>query len=101
VITFTPVYTMYATGTAADPKKGSLGTIAPMATRFIVGTSDILAAGPFRSGSMNTAYSFRPAVVGSNWVYWVGLLIDDSLTVLVYNYVFIASYQPVGQEEYP
>ncbi|RLM66122.1 aquaporin TIP2-3 [Panicum miliaceum] len=102
VITFALVYTVYAT--AADPKKGSLGTIAPMAIGFIVG-ANILAAGPFSGGSMNPARSFGPAVAAGNfagnWVYWVGPLIGGGLAGLVYGDVFIASYQPVGQQEYP
>ncbi|KAJ6711508.1 MIP PROTEIN [Salix purpurea] len=58
IITFALVYTVYAT--AADPKKGSLATIAPIAIGFIVG-ANILAAGPFSGGSMNPARSFRPS----------------------------------------
>jgi len=80
IITFALVYTVYAT--AADPKKGSLGTIAPMAIGFIVG-ANILAAGPFSGGSMNPARSFGPAVVAGDfaghWVYWVGPLIGGGL----------------------
>uniref|UniRef100_A0A0D3FYP0 Aquaporin n=1 Tax=Oryza barthii TaxID=65489 RepID=A0A0D3FYP0_9ORYZ len=95
VITFTLVYTVYAT--AADPKKGSLGTVAPMAISFIVG-ANILAAGPFSGGSMNPARSFGPTVAtgnfAGNWVYWVGPLIGGGLAGLVYDDVFIASYQP-------
>nr|CAB3485332.1 unnamed protein product [Digitaria exilis] len=94
VITFALVYTVYAT--AADPKKGSLGTIAPIAIGFIVG-ANILAAGPFSGGSMNPARSFGPAVAAGsfagNWVYWVGPLIGGGLAGLVYGDVFIASYQ--------
>jgi aquaporin TIP len=101
VITFALVYTVYAT--AADPKKGSLGTIAPIAIGFIVG-ANILAAGPFSGGSMNPARSFGPAAVAGDfsghWVYWVGPLIGGGLAGLVYGDVFIASYQPVGQQEY-
>ncbi|XP_072957344.1 probable aquaporin TIP2-1 [Typha angustifolia] len=103
VITFALVYTVYAT--AADPKKGSLGTIAPMAIGFIVG-ANILAAGPFSGGSMNPARSFGPAVAtgdfSGNWVYWVGPLIGGGLAGLVYGDVFIGSYQPVeAGQEYP
>ncbi|RVW69458.1 Aquaporin TIP2-1 [Vitis vinifera] len=50
VITFALVYTVYAT--AVDPKKGSLGIIAPIAIGLVVG-ANILAAGPFSGGSMN------------------------------------------------
>ena len=92
VITFALVYTVYAT--AADPKKGSLGTIAPIAIGFIVG-ANILAAGPFSGGSMNPARSFGPAVVSGNftdnWVYWVGPLIGGGLAGLIYGGIFIGS----------
>ncbi|CAA2982395.1 aquaporin TIP2-1-like [Olea europaea var. sylvestris] len=91
VITFALVYTVYAT--AADPKKGSLGTIAPIAIGFIVG-ANILAAGPFSGGSMNPARSFGPAVASGNfsgiWIYWVGPLIGGGLAGLVYAYVFMS-----------
>ncbi|KAL3824377.1 hypothetical protein ACJIZ3_020406 [Penstemon smallii] len=90
VITFALVYTVYAT--AADPKKGSLGTIAPIAIGFIVG-ANILAAGPFSGGSMNPARSFGPAVASGDfsghWIYWVGPLIGGGLAGLTYSNVFI------------
>ncbi|KAL0542106.1 hypothetical protein IC582_022196 [Cucumis melo] len=96
IITFGLVYTVYAT--AADPKKGSLGTIAPIAIGFIVG-ANILAAGPFSGGSMNPARSFGPAVVSGDfsqiWIYWVGPLIGGGLAGLIYGDVFISSYAPV------
>lgn len=92
IITFGLVYTVYAT--AADPKKGSIGTIAPIAIGFIVG-ANILAAGPFSGGSMNPARSFGPAVVSGdfhdNWIYWVGPLIGGGLAGLVYGNVFMRS----------
>ncbi|KAK6914859.1 Major intrinsic protein [Dillenia turbinata] len=92
IITFALVYTVYAT--AADPKKGSLGTIAPIAIGLIVG-ANILAAGPFSGGSMNPARSFGPAVVSGdfhdNWIYWVGPLIGGGLAGLVYGFVFMPS----------
>ncbi|KAG8388352.1 hypothetical protein BUALT_Bualt02G0116800 [Buddleja alternifolia] len=90
IITFALVYTVYAT--AADPKKGSLGVIAPIAIGFIVG-ANILAAGPFSGGSMNPARSFGPAVASSNfsgnWIYWVGPLIGGGLAGLTYSNVFM------------
>jgi len=103
IITFALVYTVYAT--AADPKKGSLGTIAPIAIGFIVG-ANILAAGPFSGGSMNPARSFGPAVVSGNfadnWVYWVGPLIGGGLAGFIYGDVFIGSYAAVpASETYP
>ncbi|XP_020217825.1 probable aquaporin TIP-type RB7-18C [Cajanus cajan] len=103
IVTFGLVYTVYAT--AADPKKGSLGVIAPIAIGFIVG-ANILAAGPFSGGSMNPARSFGPAVVSGNfadnWIYWVGPLIGGGLAGLIYGDVFIGShtYAPPS-ETYP
>lgn len=102
IITFALVYTVYAT--AADPKKGSLGTIAPIAIGFIVG-ANILAAGPFSGGSMNPARSFGPAVASGDfsghWVYWLGPLIGGALAGLIYADVFIASYDPIPAQDYP
>ncbi|KAH9301395.1 hypothetical protein KI387_012978 [Taxus chinensis] len=90
IITFALVYTVYAT--AADPKKGNVGIVAPIAIGFIVG-ANILAAGPFSGGSMNPARSFGPAVVSGdfkdNWVYWVGPLIGGGLAGLVYGGLYI------------
>jgi aquaporin TIP len=100
IITFALVYTVYAT--AADPKKGSLGTIAPIAIGFIVG-ANILAAGPFSGGSMNPARSFGPAVASGDfsghWIYWVGPLIGGGLAGLIYGDVFIGSYAPLPASE--
>lgn len=100
VITFALVYTVYAT--AADPKKGSLGTIAPIAIGFIVG-ANILAAGPFSGGSMNPARSFGPAVASGNfsqnWIYWVGPLIGGALAGLVYGDIFIGCHTPLPNSE--
>ncbi|XP_058114493.1 aquaporin TIP2-1 [Magnolia sinica] len=100
IITFALVYTVYAT--AADPKKGSLGTIAPIAIGLIVG-ANILAAGPFSGGSMNPARSFGPAVASGNftdnWIYWVGPLIGGGLAGLIYGYVFMSSeHAPLSSE---
>lgn len=103
IVTFGLVYTVYAT--AADPKKGSIGIIAPIAIGFIVG-ANILAAGPFSGGSMNPARSFGPAVVSGNfadnWIYWVGPLVGGGLAGLIYGDVFIGSYSPAPTTEtYP
>ncbi|KAF8080758.1 hypothetical protein N665_0924s0023 [Sinapis alba] len=100
IITFALVYTVYAT--AADPKKGSLGTIAPLAIGLIVG-ANILAAGPFSGGSMNPARSFGPAVAAGDfsghWVYWVGPLIGGGLAGLTYGNVFMNSeHVPLASE---
>ncbi|KAL0426439.1 UNVERIFIED_CONTAM: Aquaporin TIP1-1 [Sesamum latifolium] len=90
VMTFGLVYTVYAT--AVDPKRGSLGTIAPIAIGFIVG-ANILAGGAFDGASMNPAVSFGPAVVSwswdNHWVYWAGPLVGGGLAGLVYELFFI------------
>lgn len=90
VMTFGLVYTVYAT--AIDPKKGSLGTIAPIAIGFIVG-ANILAGGAFDGASMNPAVSFGPALVSwswkNHWVYWAGPLIGGGIAGLVYEFFFI------------
>ncbi|XP_057438242.1 probable aquaporin TIP-type [Lotus japonicus] len=92
VMTFGLVYTVYAT--AVDPKKGSLGTIAPIAIGFIVG-ANILLGGAFDGASMNPAVSFGPAVVSwswsNHWIYWVGPLVGGGIAGLIYEVVFIGS----------
>ncbi|XP_058107901.1 aquaporin TIP1-1-like [Magnolia sinica] len=97
VMTFGLVYTVYAT--AIDPKKGSLGTIAPIAIGFIAG-ANILAGGAFDGASMNPAVSFGPALVSWNWVnhwvYWAGPLIGGGLAGLIYEFFFISnSHEPL------
>ncbi|KAI4319539.1 hypothetical protein MLD38_033125 [Melastoma candidum] len=91
VMTFGLVYTVYAT--AIDPKKGSVGTIAPIAIGFIVG-ANILAGGAFDGASMNPAVSFGPALVSwdwtNHWVYWVGPLIGGGIAGLIYEIIFIS-----------
>ncbi|MFS7927648.1 putative aquaporin TIP-type [Helianthus anomalus] len=100
IITFGLVYTVYAT--TVDLKKGSLGTIAPIAIGFIVG-ANILAAGPFSGGSMNPARLFGPAVVSGdfsrNWIYLVGPLIGGGLAGVIIGNVFIGSYQTLPASE--
>lgn len=102
VMTFGLVYTVYAT--ALDPKKGSLGTIAPIAIGFIVG-ANILAGGAFDGASMNPAVSFGPALVSwswdNHWVYWVGPLIGGGLAGIVYEFFFInQSHEQLPTTEY-
>ncbi|CAK9179085.1 unnamed protein product [Ilex paraguariensis] len=102
VMTFGLVYTVYAT--AVDPKKGSLGTIAPIAIGFIVG-ANILAGGAFTGASMNPAVSFGPALVSwsweNHWVYWAGPLIGGGLAGLVYDFIFIdQSHEQLPTVEY-
>ncbi|KAE8692504.1 Aquaporin TIP1-1 [Hibiscus syriacus] len=61
-MTFGLVYTVYAT--AVDPKRGSLGTIAPLAIGLIVG-ANILAGGAFDGASMNPqSHSDQPWSAG-------------------------------------
>ncbi|KAD3337520.1 hypothetical protein R6Q59_027589 [Mikania micrantha] len=90
VMTFGLVYTVYAT--AIDPKKDTLGIIAPIAIGFIVG-ANILAGGAFTGASMNPAVSFGPALVSwtwaNHWVYWVGPLVGGGLAGLIYELLFI------------
>uniref|UniRef100_A0A2N9E7A1 Tonoplast intrinsic protein n=1 Tax=Fagus sylvatica TaxID=28930 RepID=A0A2N9E7A1_FAGSY len=107
VMTFGLVYTVYAT--AIDPKRGGLGTIAPLAIGFIVG-ANILVGGPFDGASMNPARAFGPALVGwrwhNHWIYWVGPLIGGGLAGLIYEYMVIPTevphhtHQPLAPEDY-
>ncbi|TXG73995.1 hypothetical protein EZV62_002574 [Acer yangbiense] len=99
VMTFGLVYTVYAT--AVDPKKGDIGTIAPIAIGFIVG-ANILAGGAFDGASMNPAVSFGPAVVSwtwaNHWVYWLGPFVGSAIAAIVYSVFFIA---PSTHEQLP
>ncbi|XP_042498732.1 aquaporin TIP1-1 [Macadamia integrifolia] len=102
VMTFGLVYTVYAT--AVDPKKGSLGTIAPIAIGFIVG-ANILAGGAFDGASMNPAVSFGPALVSwtwtNHWVYWAGPLIGGGIAGIVYELFFIShSHEQLPNTDY-
>lgn len=102
VLTFGLVYTVYAT--AVDPKRGSLGTIAPIAIGFIVG-ANILVGGAFDGASMNPAVSFGPAVVSwtweNHWVYWAGPLIGGGLAGVVYELFFIThSHEQLPTADY-
>lgn len=102
VMTFSLVYTIYAT--AVDPKKGSIGIIAPIVIGLIVG-ADTLAGGAFDGASMNPALSFGPAVVSwswdNHWVYWLGPFIGSGIAALIYQTVFLASvYVPEISNDY-
>lgn len=98
VATFALVFVVY--GTAVDPKRGAIGTIAPIAIGFTV-LANILACAPFSGASMNPGRSFGPALVAWNWhnhwVYWVGPLIGGALAGLIYNELLISQPPP---EEY-
>lgn len=110
VMTFGLVYTVYAT--AIDPKRGSLGIIAPLAIGFIVG-ANILVGGPFDGASMNPARAFGPALVGwrwnNHWIYWLGPFVGGGLAALIYEYMVIPTetphhththHQPLAPEDY-
>ncbi|KAK2631198.1 hypothetical protein EUGRSUZ_K02339 [Eucalyptus grandis] len=108
VMTFGLVYTVYAT--AIDPKRGSLGIIAPLAIGLIV-AANILVGGPFDGASMNPALAFGPALVGwrwrHHWIYWLGPLIGGALAGLIYEYLVIPTeaplhthHQPLAPEDY-
>jgi aquaporin TIP len=104
VLTFALVFVVFAT--AADPKKGPIGTIAPLAIGFTV-LAGILVAAPFSGASLNPARSFGPAVVAWNWtnqwVYWVGPFIGAAIAALIYDGLFLspappATHTPVSSE---
>ncbi|KAM7471018.1 hypothetical protein LguiA_009201 [Lonicera macranthoides] len=108
VLTFGLVYTVYAT--AIDPKRGSLGTIAPLAIAFIVG-ANILVGGPFEGAAMNPARAFGPALVGwrwsNHWIYWVGPFIGAAIAGVIYEFGVIQAevphhthHQPLAPEDY-
>lgn len=108
VMTFGLVYTVYAT--AIDPKRGSLGAIAPLAIGFIVG-ANMLVGGPFEGASMNPARAFGPALVGwrwrNHWIYWLGPFVGAALAGLIYEFGVIQSepplhthHQPLAPEDY-
>ncbi|KAM7277736.1 hypothetical protein ACFE04_004870 [Oxalis oulophora] len=94
VMTFGLVYTVYAT--AIDPRKGTLGTIAPIAIGFVVG-ANVFAGGAFEGAAQNPAIAFGPALVSWNWehqwVYWAGPLIGGGAAGLIYTIFFIKPYE--------
>lgn len=101
VMTFGLVYTVYAT--AVDPKKGSIGTIAPLAIGMIVG-ANILVGGAFDGASMNPAVCFGPAVVSGtwnhHWVYWVGPFLGAAIAALIYDNIFIDGHEQLPVTDY-
>ncbi|PHT46335.1 putative aquaporin TIP3-2 [Capsicum baccatum] len=94
VMTFGLVYTVYAT--AIDPKRGSLGIIAPLAIAFIVG-ANVLVGGPFEGASMNPARAFGPALIGwrwrNHWIYWLGPFIGAAIAGLLYEFGLIPAHE--------
>ncbi|XP_078162160.1 putative aquaporin TIP3-1 [Carex rostrata] len=108
IMTFGLTYTFYAT--ALDPKRGYIGTIAPLAIGFIVG-ANILAGAPFDGAGMNPARVFGVALIGwrwsHHWLYWVGPFIGAGLAGLTYEFLLIqpetaphAHHQPLAPEDY-
>ncbi|KAI4351954.1 hypothetical protein L6164_006253 [Bauhinia variegata] len=106
VMTFGLMYTVY--GTAIDPKRGSIGILAPLAIGLIVG-ANIIVGWPFDGACMNPARAFGPALVGwrwrHHWIYWVGPLIGSGLAALIYEYIVIPiepphAHQPLAPEDY-
>ncbi|CAK9164343.1 unnamed protein product [Ilex paraguariensis] len=108
VMTFGLMYTVYATN--IDPRRGTLGTVAPLAIGFIVG-ANILVGGPFEGASMNPARAFGPALVGwrwrNHWIYWLGPFIGAGLAGVIYEFGFIqpevpvhTHHQPLAPEDY-
>ncbi|XP_059643650.1 probable aquaporin TIP3-2 [Cornus florida] len=108
VMTFGLVYVVYAT--AIDPRRGSLGTIAPLAIAFIVG-ANILVGGLFDGASMNPARAFGPALVGwrwrNHWIYWVGPFVGGAMAGVLYEFGVIQAevphhthHQPLAPEDY-
>jgi aquaporin TIP len=63
ILAFALVYTIYAT---RDTRHGTMGAIGPLAIGFIAG-ANVLAAGPFSGGSMNSACAFRSAITTSSF----------------------------------
>ncbi|VFR03451.1 unnamed protein product [Cuscuta campestris] len=103
VMTFGLVYTVYAV--AIDPKKGDIGTLAPIVIGALVG-ANILIGGAFDGASMNPAVAFGPALVswtwGSHWVYWAGPIIGGGLAGVVYELFFIShhTHEPLPRGEF-
>ncbi|XP_030521318.1 probable aquaporin TIP3-2 [Rhodamnia argentea] len=108
VMTFGLVYTVYST--AIDPRRGTLGIIAPLVIGLIV-AANILVGEPFDGACMNPALAFGPALVGwrwrHHWIYWIGPLIGGALAGLIYEYLVIPTeaplhtlHQPLAPEDY-
>ncbi|CAN1166967.1 Probable aquaporin TIP3-2 [Linum perenne] len=109
VLTFGLVYVVYAT--AIDPKRGSIGIMAPLAIGLIVG-ANILVGGPFDGAAMNPARAFGPSLVGwrwkNHWIYWLGPFLGGGLAAIIYEYMVIPSelpaihthHQPLAPEDY-
>ncbi|CAN8292772.1 unnamed protein product [Cochlearia groenlandica] len=110
VLTFALVYVVYAT--AIDPKRGSVGIIAPLAIGLMFG-ANMLVGGPFDGASMNPARAFGPALVGwrwhNHWIYWVGPFVGGAIAAFIYEFMIIpnvnepphhSTHQPLAPEDY-
>lgn len=102
ILTFALVFVVYAT--AVDPKKGSIGVIAPLAIGFTVLAAHFVGV-PYTGASLNPARSFGPAVANldftNNWIYWLGPLVGAALASLVYDGVFLSPPPPHGHHPIP
>nr|ACR38894.1 aquaporin-like protein [Apopellia endiviifolia (species B)]ACR38903.1 aquaporin-like protein [Apopellia endiviifolia (species B)] len=103
VLTFALVFVVYAT--AVDPKKGSIGVIAPLVIGFTVLAGHFIGV-PYTGASMNPARSFGPALVNLNfvnhWIYWVGPFIGAAIATLVYDGLFLSpeTHTPVPSNDF-
>ncbi|KAL3701679.1 hypothetical protein R1sor_019701 [Riccia sorocarpa] len=103
VMTFALVFVVYAT--AVDPKRSSIGVLAPLAIGFTVLACSLVGL-PYTGASMNPARSFGPALISwdwhRHWIYWLGPLIGAALAGAIYDGLFISevSGTPVQAEEY-
>jgi aquaporin TIP len=101
VLTFALVFVVYAT--AVDPKKGSIGIVAPLAIGFTVLAAHFIGV-PYTGASLNPARSFGPAFVtmtwANQWIYWAGPLIGATIAAVVYGEIFLspASHSPIHDE---
>ncbi|KAG0597803.1 hypothetical protein M758_12G021500 [Ceratodon purpureus] len=102
ILTFTLMFVVFAT--AVDPKKGTVGVIAPLAIGFTV-LAQIFVGAPFSGASMNPGRSFGPAVVGwdftNHWVYWLGPFLGAALAALIYDGIFMSPAPPAGHQAIP
>ncbi|WOL14573.1 hypothetical protein Cni_G23353 [Canna indica] len=104
VLTFTMVFSIYAI--IADPKKGTVSSLAPLLIGLVVG-ANTLVGGPISGPSMNPARSFGPALVcwswADHWVYWAGPMAGSWLAGFVYDWLFLArghDLLPVDEEAF-
>jgi aquaporin TIP len=102
ILTFTLMFVVFAT--AVDPKKGTIGVIAPLAIGFTV-LAQIFVGAPFSGASMNPGRSFGPALVAwdfhNHWVYWVGPFVGAAIAAVVYDGVFMSPAPPAGHQPIP